>query len=239
MGNPALWWMAIPALLFCLWKAVGGRGAGRLTVATAGVVAFATFNLAGFGFNDAQLRFVGIPFLVGALWYALRRCWPVLLASLGMIALEEMITLYHAAPRYDLVRVSVGLGFKVAFVAMIVFGALLVANAVMTRRFVPSFILLGYLSAWLMWEHGNERRVLFFYHMLGALLFMALALAYALTALRRVEARWGERRIPMAALSYAAVGVVLAAFVFFYPMWTGAPQTVSDFTTRMWLASWQ
>jgi hypothetical protein len=239
MGNPAVWWMAIPALLFCLWKAVGGRGAGRLTVAAAGVVAFGTFSLAAFGYNHAQLRFVGIPFLVGALWYALRRWWPVFLASLGMVALEEMITLYHSAPRYDLVRVSVGLGFQVAFVAMVVFGALLVANAVMTRRFVPSFILLGYLSAWLMWEHGNERRVLFFYHMLGALLFMALALAYALTALRRVEVRWGERRIPMAALSYAAVALVLAAFVFFYPMWTGAPQTVSDFTTRMWLATWQ
>jgi dolichyl-phosphate-mannose--protein O-mannosyl transferase len=75
--------------------------------------------------------------------------------------------------------------------------------------------------------------------MLGALLFMALALAYALTALRRQEIRWGGRRIPMAWLSYAVVGLVVASFAFFYPMWTGAPQTASDFMTRIWLASWQ
>lgn len=239
MGNPALWWMAIPALLFCLWKAVGGRGAAQLTVATAGVIGFGVFYLAAFGYNQPHLRFVGIPILVGALWYALRRWWPTTLAGLGMVALAEMIDQYHAAPRYDLTRVSVGIGFKVAFVAMIVFGAMLVLNAIVSRRFVPSFILLGYLAAWLMWEHGNERRVLFYYHMLGALLFMALALAYALSALRRVEARWGDRRIPVGFLSYAAVALVLAAFVFFYPMWTGAPQTGSDFNTRMWLSSWQ
>lgn len=239
MGNPALWWMAIPALLFCLWKAVGGRGAKRLTVATAGVVAFATFNLAAFGYDHSRLRFLGIPFLIGGLAYALQRWWPVIVAGLGMLALEEMITQYHAAPRYDVTRVDVGLGFKVAVIAMLVFGTLLVVNAVVSRRFVPSFILLGYLSAWLMWEHGNERRVLFFYHMLGALLFMALALAYALSALRRVEMRWGSRRIPMASLAYALAALVLVAFVFFYPMWTAQPQTGSDFNLRMWLASWQ
>jgi hypothetical protein len=239
MGNPAVWWPAIPALLFCLWKALGGRGAGRLTVATAGVVAFMTLNIAGWGFGMSGLRFLGIPILVGALAYAYGRWWPVLVGSLGIVALEEMITLYHNAPRYDLVRVDVGLGFKVAFAAMVLFGALLVVNAVVSRRFTPSFILLGYLAAWLMWVQGNERRVLFFYHMLGALLFMALALAYALTALRRQEIRWGGRRIPMAWLSYAVVGLVVASFAFFYPMWTGAPQTASDFMTRIWLASWQ
>ncbi len=239
MGNPALWWMAIPALLFCLWKAIGGRGAGRLTIATAGVIAFGTFNLAAFGFNVPALRFLGIPFLIGGLAWALERWWPVVVATIGLVSLEEMITLYHAAPRYDLVRVAVGHGFTAALAGMVLFGALLVVNAVVSRRVVPSFILLGYFSAWLMWVPGNERRVLFFYHMLGALLFMALALAYALTALRRVEMRIGQRRIPLAALSYAAVALVLVAFVFFYPMWTAAPQTLSDWNARMWLASWQ
>jgi hypothetical protein len=239
MGNPAVWWMAIPALLFCLWKAVGGRGARRLTIAAAGVVAFGTFNLAAFGYNAPALRFVGIPLLVGALFYTLERWWPVVVATVGMVGLEEMITNYHAAPRYDLVRVDVGLGFEVGFALMILFGALLVLNAVVSRRFVPSFILLGYFSAWLMWVQGNERRVLFFYHMFGALIFMVLALAYMLSALRRTEMRWGERRISLAPLAYTWCAVVLAAFVFFYPMWTGAPQTLSDWTTRMWLSTWQ
>jgi hypothetical protein len=239
MGNPALWWMAIPALLFCLWKAVGGRGAGRLVVAASAVVGFGLFYIVAYSTNVPRLRYLGIPVLLLGLWYALRRWWPIALAGLGMAALAEMIARYHAAPRYDLVRVDVGVGFEAAFAAMILFGALLVVNAAVSRRFVPSFILLGYLAAWLMWVQGNERRVLFFYHMLGALIFMCLALAYALNALRRTTITWGKRRIPLASLAYAGVAVVLAGFVFFYPVWTAIPLTNSDFLMRMWVASWQ
>ena len=239
MGNPAVWWLAIPALLFCLWRAVGGRGKWPLLVGTSAVVGFGTFYVLAYSVNHPHVRFLGIPVLVLGLWYALRRWWPVGLAALGMVALAEMIAQYHAAPRYDLVRVSAGTGFKVAFAAMIVFGALLVVNAVVSRRFVPSFILLGYLAAWLMWVNGNERRVLFFYHMLGALIFMCLALAYALAHLRRASFTLGSRRLPLASASYAVIALVLAAFVFFYPLWTAAPITNSDFLMRMWVASWQ
>ena len=55
----------------------------------------------------------------------------------------------------------------------------------------------------MMWVPGNERRVLFFYHALGMLLFTALALAYALTAIRHIripfgagECRWRRSRTP-------------------------------------------
>jgi hypothetical protein len=239
MGNPAVWWLAIPALLFCLWRAVGGRGGWRLIVATAGVLGFGMLYLLAYSTAHPRIRYLGIPVLVLGLWYALRRWWPVGLAALGMAALAEMIARYHAAPRYDLVRVNVDLGFKVAFAAVAVFGGLLVVNAVVSRRFVPSFILLGYLAAWLMWVQGNERRVLFFYHMLGALIFMCLALAYMLTHLRRSALTIAGRRIPMASLAYAFIAVVLAAFVFFYPVWTAAPIDNSDFLMRMWVASWQ
>jgi dolichyl-phosphate-mannose--protein O-mannosyl transferase len=68
---------------------------------------------------------------------------------------------------------------------------------------------------------------------------MALALAYAANALRRVVVRIGERRIPLASLGYAVVALVIVAFVFFYPVWTGAPETASDFMTRIWLVGWQ
>jgi dolichyl-phosphate-mannose--protein O-mannosyl transferase len=208
-------------------------------VAASAVVGFGLFYIVAYSTNVPRLRYLGIPVLLLGLWYALRRWWPIALAGLGMAALAEMIARYHAAPRYDLVRVDVGLGFEAAFAAMILFGALLVVNAAVSRRFVPSFILLGYLSAWLMWVQGNERRVLFFYHMLGASLFMAIALAYALAALRGTSFSWRERRIPLSALAYAAVAVVLAAFVFFYPVWTAIPLTNSDFMMRMWVASWQ
>jgi 4-amino-4-deoxy-L-arabinose transferase-like glycosyltransferase len=239
MGNPAVWWLAIPALLFCLWRAVGGRGGWRLVVAAAGVVGFGMFYVLAYSVNQPHVRYLGIPVLVLGLWYALRRWWPVGLASLGMAALAEMIARYHAAPRYDLVRVNVDLGFKVAFAAVAVFGGLLVVNAIVTRRFTPAFILLGYLAAWLMWVQGNERRVLFFYHMLGALIFMCLALGYMLAHLRRASVTVAGRSVPLASLAYATIGVVLAAFVFFYPLWTAIPITSSDFLTRMWVASWQ
>jgi hypothetical protein len=239
MGNPAVWWLAIPALLFCLWRAAGGRGGWPMVVALAGVLGFGVFYVLAYSTDKAHIRYLGIPVLVFGLWYALRRWWPVGLASLGIVGLAEMIARYHVAPRYDLVRVNPGVGFEVAFAAVVVFGGLLVVNAIVTRRFVPSFILIGYLAAWLMWVQGNERRVLFFYHMLGALIFACLALAYALAQLRRTVVTVAGRRIPLASLSYATVAVVLACFVFFYPLWTAIPITNSDFMLRMWVASWQ
>ena len=122
---------------------------------------------------------------------------------------------------------------------MVVFGVLAVICAVVSRRLVPALCVLGYSAAWLMWVLGNEKRVLFFYHMLGALPFMALAYAYALTALRRVHVTVGNRSVSLAPLSYAALALVVAGFVFFYPMWTGAPLTSADHEMRLWVGDWQ
>jgi dolichyl-phosphate-mannose-protein mannosyltransferase len=118
---------------------------------------------------------------------------------------------------------------------MFVFAALVTVSAVISRRFVPAFIVLGYIASWMMWVPGNERRVLFFYHALGILLFTALALAYALTALRGVRVRIGGRRISLAPVAYALVGSVLAAFIFFYPIWTAMPQSSADQQMRVWV----
>jgi dolichyl-phosphate-mannose--protein O-mannosyl transferase len=108
-------------------------------------------------------------------------------------------------------------------------------SAAISRRFVPAFIVLGYVASWMMWVPGNERRVLFFYHALGILLFTALALAYALTAIRRIRVRFGDRQISLAPVSYAVIGSVLAAFIFFYPMWTAMPQSSADQQMRVWV----
>ena len=118
---------------------------------------------------------------------------------------------------------------------MFFFAAMVTVSAVISRRFVPGFIVLGYIASWMMWVPGNERRVLFFYHALGIMLFTALALAYALTAVRGVRVRMGSRRIPLAPVAYALVGTVLAAFIFFYPIWTAMPQTSADQQTRIWV----
>jgi len=191
MGNPALWWAALPALMFCIW---------RLT---------------------RHLR--------GRLGLCL----------LPLSALAMMIVGFHLSEHSNTVRVGLSVAFVLGFVLMVVFALVAAVLATLGRRLVPGFILLGYLAAWMMWVPGNGRRVLFFYHMLGALPFMALALAYALTALRRVRFTVaGGRVVSMAPAAYAAVGVVLAAFVFFYPMWTGTPLPQADRDMRTWLMGW-
>src|SRR5437667_12405 len=83
-------------------------------------------------------------------------------------------------------------------------------GAPVSRPFGPAFIVLGYITAWMMWVPGNERRVLFFYHALGMLIFAALALAYVLAAIRRAAFQPnGGRRISLAPISYALVGSVV------------------------------
>ena len=118
---------------------------------------------------------------------------------------SQFTALFHMAPssQYEIARTSPGFWFVVAFVGMIVFAGLVTVSAVISRRFVPAFIVLGYIASWMMWVPGNERRVLFFYHALGMLLFTALALAYALTAIRRLRVRIGDRQVSLAPVSYA------------------------------------
>src|SRR5262249_36201578 len=146
LGNPALWWLAIPALLFCVWAMTRGPLGTRLGMLALLAVALAVLVLVFHSLEqpfqlDSNRSTYIVPVATG----------PLLLVAYGVVA--------------------------VAAVAV-------VACAVLARRFVPAVIVLAYLSAWLMWAPGNQERVLFLYHMLGALPYMALALAYGLTALR-------------------------------------------------------
>ena len=193
MGNPAVWWLSIPALLACLWRVTRGPP-----------------------------------------W------WRLLVALLGLVSLAVMIITFHAAQQPDNVSVRVNPGplFTAAFLGVAAFCALLTVSAVVSRRFVPAFIVLGYVSSWMLWVAGNERRVLFFYHALGMLLFAALALAYVLAGMRRSVVRAGTHRVPLAPVAWAGVLVVVAAFVFFYPVWTAVPMPSTDHQMRLWVDAW-
>ena len=193
MGNPALWWLAIPALLACVWRVSRGPTA-----------------------------------------------WRLLLSLLGLASLGVMIVGFHAAQQPDTVSVRVHPGalFTVAFVGAVVFAAMVAVSAVISRRFVPAFLVLGYLTSWLMWVPGNERRVLFFYHALGMLLFAALALAYVLAGLRNTVLTFRGRPISLAPLAWAGCIAVVAAFIFFYPVWTAVPLPYADHQMRLWVDAW-
>ncbi|MGD0833266.1 MAG: phospholipid carrier-dependent glycosyltransferase [Candidatus Dormibacteria bacterium] len=199
MGNPAVWWLGILALLFCVWRMMAG---------------------------PTRLR-VGL----GAL----------MVASLTTM----IITFHNAEPAINAITGTQpgpihppGILFDLGFLGMAVFCASGVVFAVVSRRFVPSFIVLGYIASWMMWVPGNEQRVLFFYHALGMLIFTALALAYALTAIRGVRFQWRGRWWSLAPLAYAGIAVVVAAFLFFYPVWTAIPQTAADHLMRVWVSTW-
>ena len=192
MGNPAVWWPAIPALLFCIWRMT--RGPTLWRVATGATM------VAGLGL---MIRFFKS-------------------AETGIVAVHP-----HRGP------------FALGLALMLLFGLMTVIAAVVSRRLVPALCVLGYFAAWMMWVLGNEKRVLFFYHMLGALPFMALAYAYALTAIRRRTVVVGGRTLSLAPVAYAGLALVVAAFVFFYPMWTGAPLSSADLQMRIWEGRWQ
>ena len=200
MGNPAIWWLGILALLFCVWR-----------------------------------------MMAGAKWFR------VCVGALMVVSLTTMILTFHAAePGIDPITSTqpgpIGpvspLFYLAFFGGMGLFCACAGTFAVISRRFVPAFIVLGYVTSWLMWVSGNKARVLFFYHALGMLIFLALALAYALAALRHVRFFAAGRWWSMAPLAYAGVAAVVAAFIFFYPIWTAIPLTTPDQQMRLWVDAW-
>jgi hypothetical protein len=215
MGNPAIWWIGILALLFCVWQMTRGPNLWRLLVGLIGLGSLGAMmviyqNAVRFHDpNNFNTSYTGAQFTA----------------------------LFHMAPssQYEIARTYPGGWFVVAFAGVVLFAGLIALSAVISRRFVPAFIILGYLASWMMWVPGNERRVLFFYHALGMLLFTALALAYALTYIRRMHMTIRGRRVSLAPISYAVIGAVLAAFIFFYPIWTAMPQTAADQQMRSWV----
>jgi hypothetical protein len=199
MGNPAVWWFGILALLFCVWR-----------------------------------------MMAGAKWFR------VCVGALMVASLVTMILTFHAAePGIDPITGTqpgplgpVGPFFYLGFLGVGVFCACAGVFAVVSRRFVPAFIVLGYIASWMMWVPGNKARVLFFYHALGMLIFIALGLAYALAALRHVRFFAAGRWWSLAPLAYAGVAAVVAAFIFFYPVWTAIPLTTPDQQMRLWVDAW-
>ena len=215
MGNPAIWWLGILALLYCVWQVTRGPNWWRLLVPLIGLVSIVAMMI----IYQAAVRFHD-PNNFNTSYTA-----------------AQFIAKFHQQPssQYEIARTSPGIGFAIAFVGVVVYAGLVTLSAVISRRFVPAFIVLGYFAAWMMWVPGNERRVLFFYHALGMLLFTALALAYALTAIRRLRVPFRGRQVSLAPVSFAVIGAVLAAFVFFYPIWTAMPQSPADQQARLWV----
>ena len=105
--------------------------------------------------------------------------------------------------------------------------------AVRRRSLVAALIAMGFVAQYLPW--ARITRVIFLYHMFGGLVFMVLALAFALS---RLAVTPRGRRV---ALGHLAVTV--AFFAYFYPLWTGLPlgdnALLHGFPSgKAWLQSW-
>ncbi len=218
MGNPAVWWLAIPALLFCVWQMTRGPNWWRAGVGALGVVSIVAMILL---FNAAQRYHDPSNFNTS-------------------YTAAQFSALFHRdpTPSEEISRLTPGPWFDLAFVGVVLFAVAATVSAVVSRAFVPAFIVLGYLTAWMMWVPGNERRVLFFYHGLGMLIFAVLALAYALTAIRRLRLPLGRRGVSLAPLAYGGAILAIAGFTFFYPVWTATPQSFADHEMRVWVDTW-
>jgi dolichyl-phosphate-mannose-protein mannosyltransferase len=95
----------------------------------------------------------------------------------------------------------------------------------------------AFLAAWL--PLSRVPRGLFLYHMLGGLPAMFLALALVLTYLRSLRAPLTAvmgLRLSGAVPAYAYLLLVVAFFLYFYPLWTGLPLTSDALNSHVWFA---
>ena len=106
------------------------------------------------------------------------------------------------------------------------------------RSFPATLILIGFITQYLPW--APITRVLFLYHMFGGLIFMILALAFVLAHLATHRAAAGRT------IFTVHLGLAVAFFFYFYPLWTGLPMStpaffLSDGTPpwgpKIWLAN--
>src|SRR5262249_30997946 len=90
--------------------------------------------------------------------------------------------------------------------------------------------LIGFLGQWLPW--ALVPRIAFVYHFLPSVTFGCVAVATLCVA--------GIRRGGVArALAIGYLVVIAAAFVFFFPIYSGLPLAFRAFGARIWIRSWQ
>jgi dolichyl-phosphate-mannose--protein O-mannosyl transferase len=109
-------------------------------------------------------------------------------------------------------------------------GAFLLAGwyAITRRAWVPATILGFYLVQYVPWLFIARPNFLFY--LTPAVPFLCLALAYTVW---RLSANTFLRWVPIAVACLA-----VAAFVFWYPVWTGMEMPLETWQLRMWAPSW-
>ncbi|RZU34428.1 dolichyl-phosphate-mannose--protein mannosyltransferase [Blastococcus saxobsidens] len=98
-------------------------------------------------------------------------------------------------------------------------------------------VAVGIAAGWLTW-FVNLDRTMFIFYIAPALPFFVLAVALVLQdVVGRPGMSWERRRVGLGA-ACLYVGVVVATFVFFWPVLTGSPLSHGEWLQRMWFSSW-
>lgn len=90
------------------------------------------------------------------------------------------------------------------------------------------YILAGYFIFWVPWIFSP--RIMFLYHYLPSIPFMAVAIGYMLNDIYKSKYRL---------VSILLLGAIALTFVYFYPITTGLPIKVDDISKYMLIKSWR
>lgn len=110
--------------------------------------------------------------------------------------------------------------------------------------FTMTFILTGYLSAWLPWVLTFSRSAVFQFYAVALTPFAALMLAYALAVLTSrqhmptLAFTASTQRERQSAVSVFLIGIVVLGLIF-WPMWSGIPQPEWFWKSHLWLPGWR
>lgn len=122
------------------------------------------------------------------------------------------------------------LGNPIIFWSGLVFLPLFFYYAFLERRFYLFLVLICYFVFWVPWVFSP--RVMFMYHYLPAIPFLAMILAWGLGELGKLG-KLGKF------LFWGFLILVFLSFFFFYPLWAGIPINKDWVKMFFWLPSWK
>lgn len=104
----------------------------------------------------------------------------------------------------------------------------LLGQIIEKRKFDYLLVAAGYFAFWVPWIFSP--RIMFLYHYLPAIPFMAIIIGYVLTSIYKTKFKLASILL---LISFAVV------FLYFFPINTGLPIKVEDIEKYMWLKTWR
>jgi dolichyl-phosphate-mannose--protein O-mannosyl transferase len=92
------------------------------------------------------------------------------------------------------------------------------------------YLSISWIANWILWVRVT--RCTFLYHYMGASIFSLLGLALIIHSWLQRPERWQRRA------GIAAIAIIVAAFLFWLPLYLGLPISSAALQLRRWFPSW-